>query len=69
MGRYVLFVPFLAYLLAKVRAVRIANEETHTYKMLSLLFIIKIYICCEKDFHLSSTCLLGALSAYGKREQ
>ena len=51
MGRYVLFVPFLAYLLAKVRAVRIANEETHTYKMLSLLFIIKIYICCEKDFH------------------
>ena len=48
MGRYVLFVPFLAYLPAKVRAARIANEETHTYKMLSLLFIIKIYIYVVK---------------------
>ena len=55
--------------LAKVRSVRMVNGETHIYNMLGSLFIVTNYICCEKEFLLSSCCWLGALSAYGKIEQ
>ena len=55
--------------LAKVRSVRMVNGETHIYNMLGSLFIVTKSICCEKEFHLSSCCSLGALIAYGKREK
>ena len=41
---------YLLYSLAKVRAVRIADGEIHTYNMLSLLFMVTDYICYQKNF-------------------
>jgi hypothetical protein len=53
-----------------VRAVRIANRETSYIKYVeSIVDIDKIYRCCEQEFHLYLCCWLGALSAYGIKEQ
>ena len=53
-----------------MRAVRIANGETPYIKYVeSAVDIDKIYSCCKKKFHLSLCCWLGALSAYGIKEQ